>query len=539
MLSCKINVPTFGNEVTLEFTAASSVVFIGANGAGKTRLGVFLDTRFSMENTEVHRIPAHRSLHLNPDVIPPSLERATNLLLYGAPEGDSRGKRGHRFRNKPVTLMISDYENVMQALYAENNEISINYRQQSLTSNSEFLEPPLAKIDRVRNIWEAVLPHRKLVVQSGNIKTKTREGTEYSASEMSNGERVIFYLIAQAILAKPNSLLIFDEPEAHINKSILAKLWDEIESARSDCAFLYITHDVEFASSRHAAKKYALRNYRNQPTEAWEIEVIPDEDDIPDDVLATIIGSRNPILFIEGDGSSLDISLYRRLYTEFTVIPVGSCNTVMSTVASFSARPQLHRIGCAGLIDADGRTSVQTSYLEKKGIYCLPVSEVENLLLLPSVFLAVAKALHFEPRVAEERLAMLQTYVIDQAKRKSEDICRRYTTRQIDAEMKKIGLSGTDIDAIESNYNTAVSSIDVRVLFNDAMSKLSDAIATYDYERVLFHFDEKGLLAEMAKQLGYTQQSLEEFVGRALRSEESSELHSALRDAVPDITVLN
>ncbi|MEP0944835.1 MAG: AAA family ATPase [Rhizobiaceae bacterium] len=68
---------------------------------------------------------------------------------------------------------------------------------------------------------------------SGNVKTKTLEGQEYSAADMSDGERVVFYLIAQALLEKPDSLLIFDEPELHINRSILAKLWDEIEGARA------------------------------------------------------------------------------------------------------------------------------------------------------------------------------------------------------------------------------------------------------------------------------------------------------------------
>ena len=38
-----IDVPTFSGSAAIEARAAASVVFIGANGAGKTRLGVFLD----------------------------------------------------------------------------------------------------------------------------------------------------------------------------------------------------------------------------------------------------------------------------------------------------------------------------------------------------------------------------------------------------------------------------------------------------------------------------------------------------------------
>lgn len=394
-------------------------------------------------------------------------------------------------------------------------------------------DPPPAQIDKLKKIWESVLPHRGLTILSGNINTRTADGQEYNASEMSDGERVVFYLIAQALLAKPNSLLIFDEPELHINKSILAKLWDEIESARPDCAFLYITHDVDFASSRHAATKFALRSYRKTPREEWDIEAIPDDSHLPSDVIALIIGSRRPILFVEGNGGSLDSSIFRRVYKDFTVIPVGSCEHVIHTVASFAARPQLHRIGCAGIIDADGRTSEEKETLEKSGIYCLPVSEVENLLLLPNVFLEVAKALKFSDSESQKRLEALQAYVFDQAKKNIDDTCLRHTRRRIDRTIKAIGLTSKDIQSLESELASRIEAIDVNSIFSAGIDAITTAIKSQNYEAVLLHYDNKGLLAEMAKQLDYNQKALEEFIGRALRSEESKSLHSAIFEYVP------
>ena len=367
----------------------------------------------------------------------------------------------------------------------------------------------------------------------GNLKTKTKDGHEYSASEMSDGERVIFYLIAQALLAKPDTVLIFDEPELHINKSILAKLWDAIESARPDCAFLYITHDVEFASSRHAANKYALRAFERHPNPTWDIELIPDEREIPDDIVATIVGSRRPVLFVEGDGGSLDSSLYRRVYRNFTVIPVGSCDHVIHTVASFAARPELHRVGCAGLVDADGRTDAEAAHLEARGVYRLPVSEVENLLALPNVFLAIAKALKFTGQDAQQKLVALRTFVLAQASRDIDAISLRHTRRRIDAEMKKIGLSGTDVASLEAAFITATSRVSVQGIFAEVKSALSAAIAGQEYEKVLLYYDNKGLLAEAARQLGYQQKALEEYIGRELRSDESPDLCAALASYLP------
>ncbi|WP_404713258.1 DUF4435 domain-containing protein [Sphingomonas sp. MMS24-J13] len=450
-------------------------------------------------------------------------------FFYGDDHGDFNHKYGRRYQNKPETALLSDFDHVLAALYAENNDVSIKYRHDAISKPNECVTPAPAKVDRLKEIWEKLLPHRELIVLGGNLKTKPPAGDEYSASDMSDGERVTLYLIAQALLAKPDTLLIFDEPELHINRSILAKLWDEIESARPDCCFLYITHDVEFASSRHAATKYALRAFRRVPHDAWDIERVPERSELPDDIVATIVGSRRPVLFVEGDGGSLDSALYRRVYDDFTVVPVGSCEQVIHTVSAFAARPELHRVGCAGLVDADGRTDAEATHLASKGVYRLPVSEVENVLLLPGVFLALAESLSFTPDEARSRLAALKDIVFEQASRQINEICLRYTKRRVDAQMKKIGLSGSDIAALDADFRQASATIDPAAIFAGAKDALTTALDNQEFEKVLLAYDNKVLLSEVAKQLGYQQRALEELVGRTLRSDKDSTLHVVLR----------
>ena len=527
-------VPTYAEPQTLAFTSGSSIVFIGANGAGKTRLGVFIDKSLTSKNIEVHRIAAQRSLVLNPNVVPPSREVAEHKLRFGS-DLKYRNKDVSRWGQNPEIAPLNDFDLVLAALYADNNDVSVTFRQMLIADPGHPAVPPPAKMDRLKIIWDNILPHRRLLILGGNIKIHTAEDTisEYPASDMSDGERVIFYLIAQALLAQPDTILIFDEPELHINKSVLAKLWDQIESARPDCVFLYITHDVDFASSRRAATKFALRAYRKLPSEAWDIELVPEGVHLPDDMIATIIGSRRPVLFVEGDGGSLDSALYRRVYANFTVIPVGSCDQVIHTVAAFTARPELHRVGCAGLVDADGRTDREASNLEAKGVYRLPVSEVENLLLLPGVFLALAASLQFTPQDGQTKLTALRTVVLNRASQQIDEVCLRYTKRRVDAQMKKIGLSGPDISALDTAFREAAAALVPSDIFQEAKSSLMEAINSHDYEKVLLAYDNKGLLSEAARQLGFSQKAFEEFVGRALRSDASSVLHSALTEYLP------
>lgn len=65
-----ITIPSVQGDMPLTLEAGKSTVFIGANGAGKTRLGVMIESRFQGQ-AEVHRIAAHRSLQMNTAVQPP------------------------------------------------------------------------------------------------------------------------------------------------------------------------------------------------------------------------------------------------------------------------------------------------------------------------------------------------------------------------------------------------------------------------------------------------------------------------------------
>jgi len=537
MTESLISIPTPDGDLTLTFGPGGTTVFIGANGSGKTRLGVYLDRNLA-SGMPIHRISAHRSLTLPANVQPSNSESAMKLLKYGTTSGDNYAyKQGHRWKNAPETAMLDDFDHLLAALYAEENDVSVRFRQNYLPNSN--VSKPETKLDRLCAIWHRLLPHRELVVLSSNMTVRLTGASEseYSASIASDGERTIFYLLGQSLLAAKDSILLIDEPELHINKAIVSKLFDEIEAARRDCAFAYITHDVEFAASRHAAVKYVLYGYLRTSGETWDIRLIPVGTDIPEAVLAVIVGSRLPVLFVEGDAGSLDTALYRRLYHHLTVIPVGNCDAVIHTVASFKARSELHRVGCAGLIDADGRTPEEITALRNKGIYVLAVSEVENVFLLPNPFMAIATLLLFDESTARSKLESLKTRVFEWAARDQNRTCLSYTRRRIDRLAKRIGLTSADITELDVEFTDAVTQIQPSVIFSDVHDRITQALNDKDYETILMHYDNKGLLAEAAKELGCTKTWLEEFIGRSMNSNSSKSLSVSLSYVLPEVTV--
>lgn len=176
-----------------------------------------------------------------------------------------------RWGEKGSVALLNDFDFLIQTLFAEQSNKSLETHKKVRNGDTSPAEP--TKFEVLENIWERLLPHRELHISGDDIQVSVTGSSEsYSGSEMSDGERAVFYMLGQTLVAAEDSLIIFDEPELHVHPSIMSKLWDEIESVRPDCAFVFITHDLEFASSR-VADKYVLKEYNSAPY--WSIESVP------------------------------------------------------------------------------------------------------------------------------------------------------------------------------------------------------------------------------------------------------------------------
>ena len=211
---------------------------------------------------------------------------------------------------------------------------------------------------------------------------------------MSDGEREIFYLIGQCLSVPKDGIIIIDEPGVHCHKSIQISLWAEIEKLRPDCLFVYLTHNVDFAAAQINAKKIWLKSYDGS---AWEWERIETVDGFPEELLIEILGSRKPIVFVEGENGKFDVSLYRSILDKFLVVPRGSCTQVIQSVKALRNSPQLHHLNVYGIIDRDRLNDTQVRALIEAGIYVLKVAEAENLFCTPEILEFVSQKLARNP----------------------------------------------------------------------------------------------------------------------------------------------
>ena len=529
-----INVPLIDGQKEIQIEAGSSVVFVGANGTGKTRLATYIEMNLSMN---AHRISAHRALSLNPSV--PKINE--NMALLGLRTGATHDgasidhRDGYRWGDKGSVHLLNDFDFLVQALFAEQSNKSLETHKRVRSGNNGPAEP--TKFEVLIDIWERLLAHRKLHISGDDIQVSASgEEERYSGSEMSDGERAVFYMLGQTLVAAEASLIIFDEPELHVHRSIMAKLWDELEAARPDCAFVFITHDLEFASSR-VADKYVLREFNSRPF--WKIEKVPVDTGFDEEITTLILGSRKPILFVEGTGSSLDTAIYRSCYPDWTIIPKGSCEEVIHSVATMRRNKNLTRVMCSGIVDADDYNQEDKDHLAELGIATLPVSEIENLILLPNVSRLIAQNEGYIGVELETNLTNLADAIFEllNTGKTLEKVVTRYCRRRIDRLLKKIDFSEADtVGALSQKYLQETVSLNIENIAKEATSRINKAIESRDLQLLLENYDNKGMIALAASHLKRCRLAdFEHWFVRVMRNNSVPGLIETIRETLPKI----
>ena len=70
------------------------------------------------------------------------------------------------------------------------------------------------------------------------------QSVPYSVAELSDGERNALLIAADVLTADPGTLLLLDEPERHLHRSIISPLLTALFIERADCIFVISTHEV-------------------------------------------------------------------------------------------------------------------------------------------------------------------------------------------------------------------------------------------------------------------------------------------------------
>lgn len=488
--------------------AQQNAVLVGANGCGKTSLATLLQQTFNVSDGIV--IPAQKLLIFPSFANTPNYSSAqTHFNKYQkdiySDKITFQAKEMDDFEYSLTKKYGSEMVKVLGVLLGQRqlriNQAASKYNNDIHVSKDDFR----GILDDVIEIWNQLIEHRMLFCNDSNqLQIKYGE-IIYDAHQMSDGERVIIYLAGRVLFAPKDSIIIADEPELHLHKSIANKLWDLLENKRPDCRFIYFTHDLDFATSRNCQKGW-IRNF-NYPN-SWQVELIA-ENEIPEELLLKLLGSRKPVLFCEGKQGSIDRRVFEILYPQYTIQSVDSCKNVINYTRAFNQLPNTYR-KAVGVIDKDFRIDEQIESLSKDCIYSYGVAEIENLFLSEDFVTEYANLKHEKINPQE-----IKDKIIAEFSNIMESQISFYISAYINYTFTESHIKQANTkDKIIVNYDDFISKIDINKLYTDRQKIIQAIISSKDYAKLITIANNKGLLKIVAESFGL--KGRDEYISRAL-----------------------
>ncbi|MGI4803242.1 MAG: AAA family ATPase [Janthinobacterium lividum] len=479
----------------------NNIVAIGANGSGKTSLSNKLKT-FIKNNGLV--VSAQRILLVPQfDAINNPTTTLSELKQYQLIDKTNKDPSQFHFLQQEFSIVLKN-------LLAQNISVGNQFRKQAVKQIDEGInvsKPPITNLDSTLEIWNSLMEHSVISCSDGiNITVESEKKVSYPIVQMSDGEKVMLFLIAQILQAPRYGFVIVDEPEMYLHKTILNKLWDILEKERQDCIFVYLTHDLDFATSRTTAKKIWIKSFTHP--EVWEIEDIP-ENELPESLLLELLGSRKNILFCEGEKGSIDEKVYNILFPDFTITPVGTCFQVINHTKAFNKIPKLLTYAF-GLVDTDHHLPERLEKLKGDNIFSFSVSEVENLFLDEEFLKYLAKNILVDDSSIIDKIKF---DIIDELNKHKVTQAANFVSNRIDYYFKDSNIKkGNSVEEIESNYKIFTEEIDINEFFKNRLNEIEAIILGKDYCKAISVYNNKGLKGVASKYLKIT-----DFTDRAIK----------------------
>lgn len=387
----ELSVPSSsGDPLAIPVEVGQQLYVVGANGTGKSALLQYWVT--STEGASFKRIAAHRQTWFESGSLDFTARRRrdfeTNVRSWDK-QADARWMEHNAAERQSAVLFDlvakdnTRYRTIGQFIDNDSPDQATEFasKSESLFKQLNDLLYLGALTVSLRNSNDEEI----LAQHSSN-------GASFSIAQMSDGERAAAIMAANVLTVEPGTILLIDEPERHLHRSIIEPFLSALFAKRQDCAFVISTHEIALPIANPAANTVILRSceWNGSQPRAWDAEVLESGVYLPEDLERDVLGARRRILFVEGAPNSLDLPLYGSLFPELSVIPKGDCEEVIRAVKGLRGSYEHHHVEAVGLIDRDDRTHDQVKELVQDNVLALDVCSVESLYYCSDAVEAVA-----------------------------------------------------------------------------------------------------------------------------------------------------
>ena len=470
----------------IDISGMRHIVIIGANGSGKTR---FANRLAADLGHRTFRLSALKALY-NRDSQDQS-ETSIDALYTRAVSGSSllRPDLRGEFERLIGLLVNEEMLNLIQYKYSGDRY------EEGHTRRSRANQPPVTRLDGVMQQWNKVFPGNRVLVDSGRMLfSRDTDSDPYSPSKLSDGEKTVLYYLGAVTYAPEDAVILVESPGMFLHPSSIASLWDSIEASRPDCTFIYVTHDLQFASSRGEGCTIWVKDYDYDRGE-WDYDLLTSADGISDEVFLAILGARKPVLFIEGDGvHSIDARLYPLIFNDYTVKSLGGCDRVIESTRTFNSLRSFHNLNAYGIVDRDRRDEGEVTYLRKKQVYVPDVAEIENIFMLEPVVRTLAALNRRDPdevfeKVKHNIIRLFETDLRQQALQHTRHRIKKGVEHRIDGRF-------ANINQLEAHIRELATELNPTAIYEQLCRDFRHYVRSGDYASILRVYNRKTMLSE-------------------------------------------
>ena len=451
-----------------------SIVMIGANGSGKSTFARQLNGKLS--NNIVILSAQHLLYYTKRKTISATGDELDKVRAF---QRNSKLSSNTDFQQ----LITSDMNGLINALVSQHTDCTFTYYE---TDRKE-----ISFLSKTIELWNKIIEHRSLINSRTGLFVTGQNIKPYDFNQLSDGEKAVFYYIGHVLLAPHNSYIIVDEPENHLHLTICNKLWDELEKNRPDCKFIYLTHNLNFATTR--SDSTILWNKKFIPPNNWDFEILPEDEIIPEILIMEIVGSRKNICFCESQNrSKLDYKLYYILFPEYTIIPAAGHRNVIDYVNAYNSTSTFVT-QAIGIIDGDHHLPEQIEKWRQQKIYTLPINEIENI-LCDDVILQKAVDRFCADENAFDKFHNEFWKLLNDEK---EHQATAYVNEYINNLFKNNFLhEKQNVESLISELQDVTSAEQIRNIYESTLKKLEEFIVNKKYNEALSFVNFKGRLTK-------------------------------------------
>lgn len=408
---------------------------LGANGTGKSSL---VSRFFSAHSGNAKRISAHRQTWFSSntlDLTPRTRENLDRSIRNQDTQVTSRWKQEYAAERTGLAIYdMIDADNMLARSIAD----LVRLGELSAAAEKAQTPSPFEVVNEL--LRQANIPIHISVEARERVLARRGAGEPYSVAELSDGERNAFLIAADVLTAPAGSLLLIDEPERHLHRSIISPLLTGLFEKRPDCAFIVSTHELMLPIDNPAAQTLLVRacDYQDGSIAHWRADLLASNAAIDDELKKDILGARTKMIFVEGKPQSLDAPLYSLLFPLVSIVAKDSCRDVEHAVKGLRELKDVHWVQAWGIVDNDGRKEDDIQRLRDIGVYALPHYSVEALYYHPTIVRQVAlRQARVTGADAEAMIAAAITAAMEAATRQRDHFIRRAVERLVRQEIAR------------------------------------------------------------------------------------------------------